>query len=209
MIYYSKKINDIMERACNMINDNSKCSDNIKNSTKAQLQSELLSYSDCNEEIGINSGTSNKNDDNNSDNKNVIIRVANIKDIYDTLYLDKHLEYDQMTDIISQKRILVAAIENKIVGVLRWNLFWDLIPFCNLLYIEENHRNLGYGALLMNKWEDMLKAKNKINGANIYLVSTQSDERAQVFYRKLGYRDCGALKLFEDDALEIILVKKV
>lgn len=192
-----------------MINDNSKCSDNIKNDTKVQLQSELLRYSDCNREIGINSSTSNKNDISNSNDEKVIIRVANIKDIYDILYLDKHLEYDQMINIISQKRILVAAIENKIVGVLRWNLFWDLIPFCNLLYIEKNHRNLGYGTLLMNKWEDMLKTKNKINGTNVYLVSTQSDERAQVFYRKLGYKDCGALKIFEDDALEVILVKKV
>lgn len=192
-----------------MINDNSKCSESIKNNTKAQLQSELLSYSDCNREIDINSSTSNKNDTSNSDDKSVIIRLANIKDIYDILYLDKHLEYDQMTNILSQKRILVVTIENKIVGILRWNLFWDLIPFCNLLYIEESHRDLGYGALLMNKWEDMLKTKNKINGTNVYLVSTQSDERAQVFYRKLGYKDCGALKIFEDDALEIILVKKV
>ena len=40
------------------------------------------------------------------------------------------------------------------------------------------------------------------------LTSTRSDERAQGFYRKLGYRDCGAL-LLPEEPLEIILFKKI
>ncbi|MFR8872654.1 MAG: hypothetical protein ACLVHV_03765 [Oscillospiraceae bacterium] len=32
-------------------------------------------------------------------------------------------------------------------------------------------------------------------GHGMVLVSTQSDEPAQHFYRKLGYRDCGCLLL--------------
>ena len=38
------------------------------------------------------------------------------------------------------------------------------------------------------------------------LTSTLSNERAQHFYRRLGYRDSGAL-LLPDEALEIILMK--
>lgn len=38
------------------------------------------------------------------------------------------------------------------------------------------------------------------------MTSTQSDETAQHFYRKLGYVDAGAL-LLQDEPLEIILTK--
>lgn len=38
------------------------------------------------------------------------------------------------------------------------------------------------------------------------MASTQADETAQHFYRKLGYQDCGSLCL-TNQALEIIMIK--
>ena len=43
----------------------------------------------------------------------------------------------------------------------------------------------------MSLWEAQLIQA----GHGMVLVSTQSDESAQHFYRKLGYRDCGYLLL--------------
>ena len=34
------------------------------------------------------------------------------------------------------------------VGILRYSLFWDSIPFCNLLYIVEDERGKGGGLML-------------------------------------------------------------
>lgn len=41
----------------------------------------------------------------------------------------------------------------------------------------------------MEHWEHDLTSQ----GYEMFLVSTQVDENAQYFYRKLGYKDCGGL----------------
>ena len=46
----------------------------------------------------------------------------------------------------------------------------------------------------------------KAAGYALVMTSTQSDETAQHFYRRLGYVDSGAL-LLKDEPLEIILTK--
>ncbi len=46
------------------------------------------------------------------------------------------------------------------------------------------------------------------DGHKMVLTSTQSDEQGQFFYRKLGYRDCGAL-LLPDEPLEILMLKQL
>ena len=74
-------------------------------------------------------------------------------------------------------------------GLLRYNLFWDNTPFCTLLLIKAGFRGKGFGRKLMEHWEKEMKAQ----GYGMLLTSAQSDEEAQRFYRKLGYRDCGGL----------------
>ena len=73
--------------------------------------------------------------------------------------------------------------------MLRYNLFWDNTPFCTMLFVDENYRGKGYGRKLVEFWE----ADMKKQGFGMQLTSTQVDENAQHFYRKLGYKDCGGL----------------
>jgi len=47
------------------------------------------------------------------------------------------------------------------------------------------------------------------SGNDLVLTSTLSNEQAQHFYRKLGYKDCGCLLLESEPSLEIILCKKL
>ncbi len=46
----------------------------------------------------------------------------------------------------------------------------------------------------------------KQKGFNMVMTSTQADEGAQHFYRKLGYQDAGCL-LLDTQPLEIFLTK--
>ncbi len=56
----------------------------------------------------------------------------------------------------------------------------------------------------MRRWE----ADMRELGHRLVLTSTQADESAQHFYRKLGYVDCGGL-LLEGQATELFLSKKL
>lgn len=101
--------------------------------------------------------------------------------------LDRHLPEPEFDHKVRQKRGYVLWDDNLPIGLLRYNLFWDNTPFCTMLYIDGKHQGMGYGKILMEYWEKDMKSQ----GYGMLLTSTQVDEQAQHFYRKLGYKDCG------------------
>ena len=132
------------------------------------------------------------------------IRYARSGDIDLISEYDEHISMEELKNAIAMKRIILLFIGGKFEGWLRFNLFWDNIPFMNLLFILEEQRGRGYGRELVGFWEREMKAQ----GYRFVMTSTQSDEEAQFFYRKLGYTDRGALVL-PDEPLEIIFYKNV
>lgn len=133
-----------------------------------------------------------------------MIRYAADNDFELLSKYDKHICETELKNCIMAKRILIMFRDDIFIGWLRYNLFWDNIPFMNMLYLLEEYRGKGYGSQLVSFWEnEMLKSKYKM-----VLTSTQSNEQAQFFYRKIGYVDCGSL-LLPCEPLEIILFKNL
>ena len=73
-----------------------------------------------------------------------------------------------------------------------------------MLWIEENYSKEKNKKKLVSFWETEMQKQEH----NMVKTSTLSDETAQHFYRKLGYKDCGSL-LLPDEALEILFLKMV
>lgn len=133
-----------------------------------------------------------------------MIRYANEKDVEILKKYDNHISREELINSIKLKRILMMFQDNTFIGWLRYNLFWDEIPFMNMLYFLKDYRGKGYGKELVDYWEkEMLN-----NNYQKVLTSTLSNEQAQFFYRKNGYVDCGSL-LLPDNPLEIILIKNL
>lgn len=105
--------------------------------------------------------------------------------------LDKHLSETEFELKIRDKRGYVISDGGKPVGVMRYNLFWDNTPFLTLIYFAKIHRGKGYGKQAMLFWEDEMREL----GYKMTMTSTQVDEQAQHFYRKLGYIDKGGIFL--------------
>lgn len=101
--------------------------------------------------------------------------------------LDKHLPETEFYNKVQTKRGYILLLDDKPIGLLRYNLFWDNTPFCTMLFVDEKYQKKGYGEHLMKYWENDMK----MQGYGMLLTSTQADETAQHFYRKLGYKDCG------------------
>ncbi len=118
--------------------------------------------------------------------------------------LDKHLPESEFDLKVRDKRGYVLLNNSTPIGILRYNLFWDNTPFCTLLYIRNEYQRQGYGKKLMEHWENDMKA----NGYSFVLTSTQADEQAQHFYRKIGYRDCGSL-ILPAEPTELFLMKEI
>jgi len=105
--------------------------------------------------------------------------------------LDKHLSENEFELKIRDKRGYIIYDDEKPVGLMRYNLFWDNIPFLTLIYIHESEQGKGIGKQAMLYWENEMRDI----GYKMVMTSTQVNEEAQHFYRKLGYKDKGALFL--------------
>ena len=65
--------------------------------------------------------------------------------------LDGDLPESEFEEKVRRKHGYVLLEQEYIIGVLRYNLFWDAIPFCTHLYIEESYRGKGCGKALMQR----------------------------------------------------------
>lgn len=133
------------------------------------------------------------------------IRLAESVDKSGILKYDSHIHPALIEECIWNGRIIVLCDEREIVGVLRYSLFWQSIPFLDLLYLDGNYRGKGFGRQMMAHWEAAMQAKEY----KYVMLSTQEDETAKYFYEKQGYRRIGAFLPPEQDADEIIYLKKL
>ena len=132
----------------------------------------------------------------------VTTSVASTADLPFLRDVDTHVSPDNLADLVSMGRVMVVALDGDAVGCLRWGLFWDQIPFMNLLWVLPGWRGQGIGRTLVEAWEKSQLAA----GHELVLTSTMSNERSQDFYRRQGYVDTGAL-LLPEEPTELILRK--
>lgn len=132
-----------------------------------------------------------------------MIRFASTEDLDTLSQLDRHISKTELLNVIEQRHVIVVTEGGRLVGWLRYGLFWDNLPFMNMLYIFDGERGKGLGTALCDFWENAMKEL----GHSLVLTSMQADERGQIFYRKRGYRDCGSL-ILPGEVTEIIMHKE-
>lgn len=132
------------------------------------------------------------------------IRIAKQKDLDIICRHDKHISKEELKYSISRDRIYFSKVDGEFIGWLRHSLFWDNMPFMNMLFILDKHRGKGYGKLLVEYWENKMREQNY----KFVMTSTSSDEYAQHFYVKLGYHTIGGFTL-PNNPYEIILIKEI
>ena len=103
--------------------------------------------------------------------------------------IDTHVNDEQYSNRVLTKSGYVIWDGDEPVGLMHHAVLWDNLPFLNLIYMREECRGNGYGTEAMRLWEKDMKNR----GYKMVLISTQVDEDAQHWYRKLGYVDCGGL----------------
>ena len=132
------------------------------------------------------------------------IRLAEAEDQKQIMKYDCHIPQSRLAACIDAGFVYLLCDGDKILGVLRYNLFWQSIPFLDLLYIDEACRSRGWGSKMRADWENSMKAK----GYPCVMLSTQENETAYIFYEKIGYRRIGAFLPPEQEADEIMYLKE-
>jgi ribosomal protein S18 acetylase RimI-like enzyme len=128
--------------------------------------------------------------------------MAGASDLHFLGVVDSHISPGHLVELVSAGRIMLVEVDGDVVGFLRWGLFWDQVPFMNMLWVLPDRRGQGVGTDLVDAWEKVQLGA----GHDLVLTSTMSDERSQRLYRRLGYVDSGAL-LLPGEPAELILRK--
>jgi len=124
-------------------------------------------------------------------------------DISEIKVFDKHISEQMLEKAIIDERVLVFKSAEIVMGIARWNYFWDSIPFLNMLFVPDGYTHHGVGSELLKYWEREMQKQGHVR----VLTSTMTQERGQHFFRKFGYRDIG--NLYDEGAgLELILEKR-
>jgi len=134
--------------------------------------------------------------------QNDVIRLADKSDLAWLAERDEHISREVLKKKIADGEVYLLECNGTCAGFLRYNLFWDNTPFLNLVFVREEYRMSGYGRELVFRWEDDMREK----GFSVVMTSTQSNEEAQHFYRKLGYIETGGFKP-PDECFELIFMK--
>jgi ribosomal protein S18 acetylase RimI-like enzyme len=122
--------------------------------------------------------------------------------------LDSHMSKSEFDLKVRDRRGYTITDENKPVGIMRYNLFWDNIPFLTLIFFKKHCRGKGLGRQSLLFWENEMREL----GFSMVMTSTQANEDAQHFYRKLGYKEMGCLILNNtpyEQPLEIFFGKEL
>lgn len=119
----------------------------------------------------------------------VTLERADARDFALWRSLDPRLDESEYRFKAQAGRCLFVFEDGQAAGVLRWQLFWDWIPFVTLLWLPQERRGRGVGRRAMELWEEQMRE----SGCTLVMTSTMAEERAQHFYHRLGYRDCGCL----------------
>ena len=137
------------------------------------------------------------------------IRYADDSDLPYLIQSDSLVTEEIMKKKVSDRQVIVCMKGEARLGCMRYGLGWDMFPFLNFLIVEKDVRRKGIGRELIKFWEQEMKAK----GHKLVMTSTDVDEEAQHFYRKLGYRDSGGIlfpqELFPGSVMELVLIKVI
>lgn len=132
------------------------------------------------------------------------VRTATNADI-DQLLRYEHLNRENLARCVADGRVYALLFDGAIKGVLRYSLFWETIPFLDLIYIEESVRGRRLGAESMRFWETEMKRM----GYSDVMTSTQADETARYFYERIGYKLIGSFLPPGQEANELMYSKRL
>lgn len=75
----------------------------------------------------------------------------------DYLVEKDHIDGDMIGEKIARQEFIVARQDDRRVGFLRYNYFWDDVPFMNLLWVRGDLRSRGFGTQLISFWEEEMR----------------------------------------------------
>jgi len=112
---------------------------------------------------------------------------------------------DRLEDKIPRREIIIATLDNAVVGYLRLEKIWNNFPFISWIYVQEKWRGQGIGTSLLQFLEKELRS----NHAGWLLSSSEaSNSRAIEWHKKRNFLPAGYWEGTHKDGSNELFFKK-
>ena len=119
----------------------------------------------------------------------VSIRFATSADL-DFVRQDGFIPIKIVERKIEQEEVIVAERNGKLIGYMRLEYLWSLIPYIALINITPEYRRRGVGKAILRFTESFLRDR----GHNALYSSSQANEpEPQTWHRHVGFEECGVI----------------
>ncbi|PCJ56871.1 MAG: GNAT family N-acetyltransferase [Candidatus Hydrogenedentota bacterium] len=120
---------------------------------------------------------------------------------------DSHVDAAWVQRCIQLKEYYVACFDGKRRGFLRFGFFWGIIPYMDMIGVDEDVQRSGLGTAMFNRWENDMREK----GAKILMTSSMSNEpEPQAWHRHNGFKESGQITFGSFQTTpEVFLVKEL
>jgi GNAT superfamily N-acetyltransferase len=119
---------------------------------------------------------------------NLMIRLAAQAELDFVRQIDRHIPVEVAARKIEAQEILVAEANDALVGYLRLEFLWSLVPYIALIRVLPEYQHQGVGRALLAFLEGCLRRQ----GHTVLYSSSQADEaEPQAWHRHVGFAECG------------------
>ena len=137
---------------------------------------------------------------------NKVIRFANQKDLKATMEFDLHKNEEVISNKIDMKEVIVAELDNKVVGCLKIEYIWTHIPFISYIVVKDGLRGSGIGESLLNFLEGYLK---KEKNSKFLLSSSMTDAtKAQKWHIRRSFEESGFITSINENNVGEVFFRK-
>lgn len=144
---------------------------------------------------------------------NLNIKVAGQIDIKGCSRVDKQMGFATKSsvfeDAVKNKRLIIAKVESRIVGYLRYGYLWEhRLPYVQVIRVIKTFRGKGVGKELLQTAGTYFK---KLGFPYILSSTDQDNLISLLFHKRLGFEKIGVLKfpLSFQNQPEVFLIKKL
>ena len=106
---------------------------------------------------------------------------------------------------IAQREIIVAEGAGQLVGYLRLEYLWSMVPYIALIWVVEDQRQQGIGRAMLHYLENVLREQGH---PALYSSSQANEPEPQTWHRHVGFEECGFIAGINEGGVGEIFFRK-
>jgi len=134
------------------------------------------------------------------------VRFANQADLDACIALDHPaVPAEVIRRKVEEREIIVAEKTGQLLGYLRLEYLWSVVPYVALVWVVADQRHRGIGRAMLRYLENVLREQGH---RALYSSSQANEPEPQAWHRRVGFQECGFIAGTNEGGIGEIFFRK-